>query len=1052
MSRSPAWPLHLTRIAGRAAGLALILVVVLSATAAATSTPPIFGGPALIDKLAPFPGFPGTELTSISCASATFCVAAGGNIAQYTTDAGGAAPPDWSTPDHITSASIDAVSCPTASLCVAVTTDGHALRTTDGGQSWSAPVALAGGAQAVSCTIDGICVVGDTAGNLDVSLDGGQTWTVTGQTPGGAPFYKLSCFPGVCVAIDADASVVFTSRDVGGGSPPTWTQTAISGGPFAFLTDLSCTANGVCVAVDSLGYAFATSDVTAATPSWSTTLADGTGSFVAGLVNLVSIACAENAASPATDLCVGGDFLGRTDISTDVGGPGPDSWSIVPTFDTGSFEGADGPNLHGLLTPVACVPSGWCMAADINGNVTYAEIPLANPASTVWSPESAFDGQDAMAAVSCAQNGQLCAARDTSGHAVTTVDGGVHWAPASTIGPFGAGGEGVSCVSGGICLAVENVTVGVPRDPSTGVNQPTILRSTPTAAGASWTSTTFDFDGTYLDVPTGQFVTSISCVDSGLCVAVDEGGGSAISTDLGVTWSTVPTGDVFDSSATSGPSGRLDGVSCASSTLCVAVDSAGFAMVSTNAATTDPSWSVPARIDPVGLTSVSCTTRGLCVATDAAGHVVTTTDAGRIWSKPLAITGAVGLAGVSCTSAGLCAATGSGSVFYTTNPQAPGPNWALASSETAGLTGVSCVGTGLCIAVDDVGDASIGESQVPKVAVSGLAGAFANTILGQSSSPQRATITNTGAAPLNVSGAALTGTDAGEFAISSDTCEGVFVPPGGSCSVAVSFAPATTGSFSGASLEISSDAQSSPDDVPLFGTGVLGPVLSTSGDAAAFPSTAVGSVSPVERITTTNTGGAPLHVSVTALTGGDAADFKLSAPGGCAGAVLAPGASCSIGVEFAPTTTGPRSASVEVDSDAQAGRLEIPVGGTGVAAPVASNAFSLLAVKAGRRGVITAQVRLPRAGSFALSTSSMVPLAGGTSSKRKPKAKRITYSRSVAAAIKGPTTATIRITPGKAGAAALKVRHKLRVVVAATFAPAGVARRTETSSVTVRGG
>jgi hypothetical protein len=65
--------------------------------------------------------------------------------------------------------------------------------------------------------------------------------------------------------------------------------------------------------------------------------------------------------------------------------------------------------------------------------------------------------------------------------------------------------------------------------------------------------------------------------------------------------------------------------------------------------------------------------------------------------------------------------------------------------------------------------------------------------------------------------------------------------------------------------------------------------------------------------------------------------------------------------------------------------------------------------------------------------------------------KRIVYGRRVGAQVKGPTMATIRITPSRAAAAALKKARRLRVAVTVTFAPTGLRHSTGTSSVTVHG-
>jgi hypothetical protein len=892
-------------------------------------------------------------------------------------------------------------------------------------------------------------------GGLYLSVDGGQTWAPDGETP--EPFGTFSCVPDrVCVAIGLAGNSVFISRDVDGPNPPTWTQTRIDttdGGPF--LTDLSCTANDVCVAVDTFGTAFLSNDLGSASPSWSPMLVDGTGSLDAGLVPLVSVACSENAADTATDLCVAGDFLGSTAISTDVGGAAAPAWAVVPTFDTGDVAATDGlGGMGALLYPVACVSTGWCVASDALGDAAYTVVPASDAGATVWStPPAGINGVDELSRVSCAQNGELCAALDTTGHAVTSTDAGAHWSPSVAIAPYPGGlrfGADVSCVSDGSCVAVENTTQ-VASDLHE-VTSAEVLRSTPTASGATWTSGPVDLTGTYLGIPTGPTLGAISCADGGLCVALDSSNNSVISTDLGVSWTVAPDGDPDP----------LVSVSCATSTLCVAADNAGRVVISNDAASGSPSWSAPLAIDgpgsgasTVGLSAVSCTTRGLCAVVDRKGRVVISTNGGATWSTPAPVNGSPGaaLVGVSCTASGLCAAVdAAGDALYTTNPASGSPTWTLAASNASDLAAVSCVGTGLCVGVDVLGDAILGVSQVPRTTLSGASGNFSNTVVRTTSAAQTLSVANSGSAPLNIASVTLAGADAGQFTISANGCDGAFVPPGETCAVVVSFAPTAVRTFSAADLVVASDAGSSPDQLALTGTGVLGPFLSLSGGPVEFPQTAVGEQSAAQTVTATNTGGAPLHVSVAALTGADAGQFGIAAAT-CTGAVLAPGASCRVAVRFAPAHAGAEAVNLEFDSDASAGQRDVALSGTAVATAAKSSAFSFVSLRPGRKGLITAKLRFSRAGSFSLAANSTLPPTKAkttTKGRSKPtKAKRITYARPTRAKIKGPKTVTIRITPTPAALAALDRRRKLRVVVSVAFAPTGLARRTRTSSVTV---
>jgi hypothetical protein len=86
------------------------------------------------------------------------------------------------------------------------------------------------------------------------------------------------------------------------------------------------------------------------------------------------------------------------------------------------------------------------------------------------------------------------------------------------------------------------------------------------------------------------------------------------------------------------------------------------------------------------------------------------------------------------------------------------------------------------------------------------------------SASQPVTVANTGIAPLRVKGLTFSGTNTGDFLVSSDDCRGNAIDPGNSCVVNVSFAPQATGPRS-AALVIESNDPLSPATVALSGAG-----------------------------------------------------------------------------------------------------------------------------------------------------------------------------------------------------------------------------------------
>ncbi|MGB3427921.1 MAG: hypothetical protein WBA53_07065 [Burkholderiaceae bacterium] len=93
-----------------------------------------------------------------------------------------------------------------------------------------------------------------------------------------------------------------------------------------------------------------------------------------------------------------------------------------------------------------------------------------------------------------------------------------------------------------------------------------------------------------------------------------------------------------------------------------------------------------------------------------------------------------------------------------------------------------------------------------------------------------------------------------------------------------------------------------------------------SPDPALFSSTVVGSTSPVVNVLFTNTAPANVTFNTPAIVAasGDTQDFLVAAPTSgtsqcISGRVMAPGTSCSFGVQFSPRATGTRSATWTVN-------------------------------------------------------------------------------------------------------------------------------------------
>jgi len=152
--------------------------------------------------------------------------------------------------------------------------------------------------------------------------------------------------------------------------------------------------------------------------------------------------------------------------------------------------------------------------------------------------------------------------------------------------------------------------------------------------------------------------------------------------------------------------GAPSAVSCASESLCVAVDAHGRALSTPDPTASNPSWS-ETEIDPSGaLNAVSCAPGGPCVAVGSHGEAFVSDGAhASSWSRSSIPDSDRALTGVSCPSASLCVAVDAeGDVATSANPASGA--WTLASSHPGDdLTAVSCSSPSLCVAVDSAGQA-----------------------------------------------------------------------------------------------------------------------------------------------------------------------------------------------------------------------------------------------------------------------------------------------------------------------------------------------------------
>jgi sugar lactone lactonase YvrE len=252
------------------------------------------------------------------------------------------------------------------------------------------------------------------------------------------------------------------------------------------------------------------------------------------------------------------------------------------------------------------------------------------------------------------------------------------------------------------------------------------------------------------------------------------------------------------------------------------------------------------------------------------------------------------------------------------------------------------------------------------------------TVTGSTSAVASGVLANTGTAPLQVYGVALTGANPGSF-VETDNCANTTLATGASCTVNVSFHPSGVGSFN-ASLTVSDnsgtvvlpavrashpldDGTTVTQSIALTGTAtaVPEPVGSLTPPTLSYSATA-GASSAAQTVVLSNSGNAPLTIASIALTGANASLFGETTT---CGSTLAAGGNCSIAVLFHPTAAGTASASLVVtdNSGGTTTTHTTVLAGTGTSATtVAAADFTVTALPAtqssyrGRNVTYTIQV------------------------------------------------------------------------------------------------
>jgi len=198
---------------------------------------------------------------------------------------------------------------------------------------------------------------------------------------------------------------------------------------------------------------------------------------------------------------------------------------------------------------------------------------------------------------------------------------------------------------------------------------------------------------------------------------------------------------------------------------------------------------------------------------------------------------------------------------------------------------------------------------------------FGALLVGNESSPQEETLTDTGGSELAINSVVITGSDANDFGQAGACGSGLGV--GASCTLNVTFTPKALGQRS-ASITITDDGAGSPQVISLNGVGLdPGPNATLSPTSLSFGDEIVGSTSPAQSVMLSNYGATTLNIT------GITASSNFGQTNTCNSA-LASGETCAVNVTFAPGSAGSLNGTLSCVDSAADSPQTVVLSGTGV--------------------------------------------------------------------------------------------------------------------------
>lgn len=358
---------------------------------------------------------------------------------------------------------------------------------------------------------------------------------------------------------------------------------------------------------------------------------------------------------------------------------------------------------------LSCTAVTACTVVGVSNDTGYGHAYAKQYDGTGWSRasvpepgrsrESILSGVSCLSAADCIATGSYVS-RGYDGESLGERWNGTAWTRVTTPDESGTATDGltaVSCPQASACVALGSYKASSGYTPGT-------LPLIETSRGVTWSAARDDPSAE------GFLPGGISCVSTTMCMAV----GSSGRGDGNPAWAGIWNGKRLvneDPPAPTGQTAILTAVSCPTAAFCLAVGGEGNTSTIPLAYTWDGGqWSTVSLPGPASgeLSSVSCTSATWCVAVESDGDALSWN--GTAWTQQV-LPAPTGASAVSCASPTSCVVVGASSGTAPLVPETDrwnGTGWTgqrmatlPAGSDFSQFLGVSCLSASACTAVGD---------------------------------------------------------------------------------------------------------------------------------------------------------------------------------------------------------------------------------------------------------------------------------------------------------------------------------------------------------------